>query len=126
MLTREQILAADDIRTERVDVPEWGDFVFVRVVSAAQRDAFEASLQDDPKANIRARVAALALCDESGELMFTAAEAEALGRKSYPALDRVFRAAIRLNAIREQDVEELEKNSGAGTSGGSSSGSPAT
>jgi hypothetical protein len=41
VLTKEQILSADDIKTETVLVPEWGGDVIVRGLSGVERDAYE-------------------------------------------------------------------------------------
>ena len=35
-LTREQILEADDLPTESLDVPEWGGEVLIRALNGAQ------------------------------------------------------------------------------------------
>jgi len=43
-LTKEQILGASDIEIEKVDVSEWGGFVYVKGMTAKQRDDFEASI----------------------------------------------------------------------------------
>ena len=45
ILSKEAILAADDLPREKVNVPEWGGEVLVRTMSGTDRDAFEASLQ---------------------------------------------------------------------------------
>jgi len=45
-LNKEQILRADDLKTEEVDVPEWGGSVRVRVLTGTERDAFESSIYD--------------------------------------------------------------------------------
>jgi len=114
MLTREQILSVEDIKTEEVHVPEWGGTVRVASMSGAARDRFELSCvaadgsQDNE--NIRAKVVAASVVDESGNLMFSAEDVEALGRKSAAALDRVFEASQRLSRISNADVEELAKN----------------
>ena len=44
ILGKKAILAAQDIPTEPVAVPEWGGEVLVRGLSGADRDAFEASV----------------------------------------------------------------------------------
>ena len=44
VLTREQILKADDMTTERVPVPEWGGEVLVKSLTGRQRDEFEGSM----------------------------------------------------------------------------------
>lgn len=113
MLNKEQILQAKDARTERVEIPEWGGYVFVRMMSARQRDQFEAEQVSDPYKDIRARLAVHTVCDEQGEMLFTMADVEALSQKSAAALDRIFAAAVKLNRISKEDIDELEKNSTA-------------
>ncbi len=108
LLSKEAILAADDLPREIVSVPEWGGQVCVRTMTGTDRDAFEASLisrdsssssQDQRMQNVRARLVSLTLCGESGERLFHDADIESLGRKSARALDRVFAVAQRLNGI---------------------------
>ena len=43
-LTKDQIVAAVDIKTEVVEVPEWGGAVAVRELTGLERDAFEQSM----------------------------------------------------------------------------------
>jgi hypothetical protein len=114
-LTRDQILAADDIKKERVAVPEWGGEVFVRVLSGLERDQIElgmrnANLGSDPKAQVRARYCAAAICDDAGKRLFSDADIGALGNKSGVALERVWKKALRLNRLADADVDELAKN----------------
>lgn len=129
LLTKEAILAATDLKFEEVEVPEWGGTVRVRSMTGADRDAFEQAILDARDAggklpNVRARLVAAALVDDAGVNLFTQADIEALGAKSIKALDRVYAVASRLNAIAPEDVEALEKNSGAAMSGASTSSSP--
>lgn len=111
LLTKEAILAANDLPTERVAVPEWGGDVLVRTMTGADRDAFEASLigKSVRMDNVRARLVSLTLCNEAGERMFDDAEIAALGKKSARALDRVFSVAQRLNGIGTEQVEAAKK-----------------
>ena len=44
MSLKEQILKADDLPKEKVNVPEWNVDVYVRALTAAERDGYEASL----------------------------------------------------------------------------------
>ena len=44
ILSKEAILAADDLPREIVSVPEWGGQVCVRTMTGTDRDAFETSL----------------------------------------------------------------------------------
>ncbi len=109
-LTRDQILGADDTKLDEIEIPEWGGTVFIRAMTACARDALEADFSAGRKSNFRASVAARAICDENGVLLFTEADIEKLGEKSGAALDRVFSAILAKNKITDSDVEELEGN----------------
>jgi hypothetical protein len=110
-LTKARILEAQDLPLKEVPVPEWGGKVFVRMMTAGQRDAFEAEQTTNPHRDLRARLAVATVCDEAGELLFTAEDVPTLTKKSARALDRIFAAAARHNGITQADVDELRKNS---------------
>lgn len=112
-LSADQILAIEDRPVERIQVPEWGGEVCVRAMSGADRDAFEAAMLVNGRqsmVNVRARAAALCICDDGGKPLFSAQDVEALGTKSGAALDRVFQAVLRMNHLSPQDVETLAGN----------------
>jgi hypothetical protein len=127
LLTRDQILEADDLPREVVEVPEWGGEVYVAAMTGADRDRFDESIQgrggDDRVSmeNYRARLLARCLVGEDGKRLFSEQDVEALGRKSSAALGRLFSVAIRLNRLRKEDVDELVKNSDGAPSGASGS-----
>ena len=113
LLTKEAILSANDRKTEDVSVPEWGGTVRVATMSASERDKWEAETYGDGKPkteDFRARFVALCLVGEDGKRLFTDKEVGELGKKSAAALQRVFTAAQKLNALTDDAVEELEKN----------------
>ena len=116
MLTKEQILGADDLVTEHMDIPEWGDDLWVRTMTGTERDAWEAGLIGDGDGakpnmvNVRAKLCVRCICNEAGERVFDDAEAAALGGRSARALDRIFAVAQRLNGLGADDVEALAKN----------------
>lgn len=117
-LNREAILAAEDLPRELVEVPEWGGAVYVRALTGAERDQFEASIVEQRgrdvrmnMRNIRAKLVALTVVDEDGQRIFTDDDVAALGGKSAAALDRLFAVAQRLSGLSKEDVEELAKNS---------------
>lgn len=128
-LNREAILAAEDLPRELVEVPEWGGAVYVRALTGAERDQFEASIVEQRgrdvrmnMRNIRAKLVALTVVDEDGQRIFTDDDVAALGGKSAAALDRLFAVAQRLSGLSKEDVEELAKNSESGQSADSISG----
>jgi len=118
------ILNAEDTKQERVDVPEWGGYVMVETMTAEAKDAYETSVLSeklDDKGdvvgyernmkNVRAKLIAACVLDPNGRRMFVSdQQVEQLGRKSAKAVDRVFAACQRLNAISDKDVEDLAGN----------------
>ncbi len=112
MKTREEILGMNKMPVRKVDLPAWGDDVYVRMLTAMERDAFEVGCQEDAQGfrNVRARLVVLAACDADGERIFQDADAVALGLTSALALDIVFTEAQALNGMRGEDVEELAGN----------------
>ena len=116
MLDRNGILAADDLPREEVDVPEWNGKVWVSTFWGDDRDRFitECYARREGGAmnyvGLSALIAALTICDEAGNRLFTEADVVALGKKSGAALDRVWKVAARLNHLLPEDLEELAGN----------------
>jgi hypothetical protein len=115
-LTKEQILAADDLGLLEVPVKSWGGSVYIRVMSVAERDAYENEWIRNRKAgiesvdNFRTKFLQKVLCNESGELLFTtAADVDALGNKSAKVMSLLWQKAMEHNALSEEDVQELGK-----------------
>jgi hypothetical protein len=115
LLTKEEILAADDIVTEDIEVPEWGGSVRISMMTSRSRDLYEAGLyknkdNDSSFDNLRARFLSFCVVNEEGNLMFTPGDLVELGKKSANALDRVFTAASALNGTSEEGMEDIAKN----------------
>lgn len=99
-LTREQILAADDLRLERVDALEWGGCVYVRMLTAAEALQFHADGQkDEHKEDALFRIAALTIVDENGNRLFTVDDAKDLAGKSHAVIQRICQRAMELNGL---------------------------
>ena len=109
MNLRDQILQADDLPRKEVPIPEWRTKVWIRTLTAGERDRFEGAQTKDPYTNVRARLAVLCMIDESGSSLFTEADIPALSAKSSKALDRIFAASVRLNGISKADIDEMGK-----------------
>ena len=111
-LSKQDILKQHKIQVESVQVPEWQGEVFVRQMTAKQRDDFESSMLGNNKnryKNIRGRLAAFCLCDENGQRLFDDKDAEQLGDLQASALDRLLPVIQRLNGMSNDDLEELKK-----------------
>lgn len=119
-LGREAILAKTDLVVQRVDVPEWGGFVYVRNLGGTDRERYLESLHvtvgkgKDARREIRvieasAKLAALTICDKNGNRIFSDTDVRELGTKSSAALERCTDAAAKLNGLNE-DAKDDAKN----------------
>ncbi len=122
MLTREEILSKwSRLQIEPVIVD--GDEVYVRELTASERDAYESSIMNmrigadgtqsftTNTRDMRARLVAMSLCDEEGTRVFGDDDVAAVGALSAAAIDKVFGIAKRLSAVTDDDLEELVGNS---------------
>lgn len=113
----------------RVLTPEWPDMgdIYVRSMTGKSRDSYEGAIylaeQNAKKTgkgsrldNLRANMMVASACDEDGNLLFDAADAEWLGDKSAAVLDRIYDAANKLSGISAEDIEEMEKKLEVGQS----------
>lgn len=119
-LTREAIVEADDTEYDVVACPEWGGDVRLRSIKGTQRDAYEQSLIIEKSGsrsmnlrNARAKLIILCAVDDIGQLIFTADDLNALGRKNAKPLDRLFDACRKLAGLSEDDVDKLTEDFGA-------------
>lgn len=139
-LSRDGILNAVDVQTEKVPVPEWGDDVIIRGLTGDELDNFQGSVRQfrptfDGKGmetvliqdGMRAKLLVKCLVDEAGERLFTDQDAPALGAKNGAVIDRLYDVASRLSGLSEEEKAEMEGNSETPTEdGGSTSSLPAT
>lgn len=124
LLSRDDILKADDLETEDVAVPEWAPKgtadpsackLRLRMLTGQERDRFERMMQEAQSnnskrknaENFRARMVALCAIDDHGNKLFNVNDIAALGTKSSKALSRVFDACQEMNGFSESDVEDL-------------------
>lgn len=120
LLTRDQILQANDIQSRIIAVPEWGGEVRVRGLTGTERDRYESSLLQERKGggykqnlrNARTRLVVLGCVDDQGRRLFNDGDIEALAARSAAALERVFAAIREMSGMTEADIEELTENFG--------------
>ncbi|MDR8400112.1 hypothetical protein NE850_27765 [Paraburkholderia sp. USG1] len=128
--TKAAILGAAHLKTESVDVPEWGDGVtlIVSEMSGLARDAYYAK-QEAGKVAISQSQADLLLAtvvDETGALVLDESDVAALQAQGSAVLDRISEVAVRINGMKTGAVEDAAKNSEAAQSGDSGSASAST
>lgn len=125
LLSRDQILEADDSKTVDVEVPEWGGTVRVKAMSGQQRDRYEVYVNQNLKSDrvqVRAHLVALCAVDADGKRVFTDKDIRRLGDKSAAALDRVWAAARSLSGLTTEDEEAAAEGFGDDQNGASTSG----
>lgn len=113
-----EILDQRDRRVERFFIPEWNKHVYLRTITANERDAFEAAMLNEegrlsPGSLVgqRARFAAMVLCDEHGNRLFTREDdIRALQDKNAAALDRILDAGRAMNKMGPLALSDAEKN----------------
>lgn len=114
LLSKAEILAADDRPTKEINVPEWGGTVRVRALGCAEQDVLDKITLGNAVDNFLARATVLQLClvDENNRLMFTAEEVAALAEKSPRAADRLIKVAQELSYPEStgEKIEVVEKN----------------
>jgi hypothetical protein len=129
VLSKAEILTADDLRVERVAVAEWGGQVVIRTMTGAQREQFLNYVTPDAEGkrnykHFNSALVCLCAIDETGHPLFTMEDVASLADKHWRALETVAEACLALNALRADDLEEAKKNSSADPSAASSSPSP--
>jgi len=110
MSLRDKVRAADDRKTEIIDVPEWDVKIKIVEMSGRQRGEMVDRVQD--KKYMYADVLiALAVDPDTEEPAFDPADRDWLADKSGAVLDRVASAIIKLSGISVEEAEkELEAN----------------
>jgi len=112
---RDKILAAEDIQSEIVDVPEWGVTVEVRGMNGADRSRIleMASASDDGRIGIGTMyvetVIASTYDPDTGERVFSAADRDMLMGKSAAAIDRLASVGMRLSAMDAEAQDNAKR-----------------
>lgn len=108
-LKRDEILAAKDLPYEDVDVPEWGGVVRMQGLTVAgKRELERIAIEDGKNAFLDLKTEIVALCavDENGKQLFVVDDIQALNEKSAVVVERLFRSAMKLNALVKKDAEK--------------------
>lgn len=117
-LSKDAILAADDILTEVVPVPEWKGSVIICGLTGSAKDAYDKSIMEI-KGNkrtvnldhMRAKLLVRTIVNEQRQPLFTESDIIKLGTKSAAVLDRLCAIAQRLSGMGAAEAEELKKTS---------------
>ena len=115
MLSKDQILSINDIKTKEVEIPEWKGSVFVREMSVGEIELYQRyaiKMESAAEPNLVAFLVALVVCDEKGERIFDGQEdVVQLAKKSGRVLSRIAAEASELNGLGDEAIKEEAKNS---------------
>jgi len=106
MLSKEDILKAQDLPKEIVDIPEWNGQVEVRTQTAKERTQFLKSIRSITEENTIENLA-IAFCvyDDKGNRFFSNEDSVLLGNQSAAVVTRLTQSINRLNALGLNDVK---------------------
>lgn len=93
-----------------IEIPDLGE-VFIKVMTAAEREGLERHMQKESKNNgVRAVIFIYSVCDENGVLEFNDDDLEMV--KNFPSaiVSKVFDASSDINALQPEAKEEAAKN----------------
>lgn len=114
-LSRDEILGKKAGKVHKFTHPDGSGDVFLRVISSKERDFWEQGCFGNSKkgqpVSVRSKLVALVLVDESGKRLFTDAESVLIDGLESSFVDPLFDEAMRVNRMRKEDVDDLEKNS---------------
>ncbi len=117
VLSRDAVLQKTDLKTEKVEVPEWGGDVYVREFTQAERTEFgvESYLEEDKKKTdslktVKIKTVIMSTVDDKGSNLFTIKDFDILNKKSAIVIDRIWKKAWKLSGMQVGDVEKVTKN----------------
>jgi Phage tail assembly chaperone len=126
MLDRDTILSKKNLRSETVDVPEWGGEVVVRELTGRERSIYEAGFSDSVAGDfreqtltektkrfedLRAKIIVMATIDDKGSRIFKDSDIDAVNELSGSALDRLASVIMRLSGYTKDEQDRLKKSS---------------
>ena len=113
-LTREEILSYSDLPMREVKIPQWGNgSVYVKTLNGFEYIALTKEMAvtyKDDAASLNPCLLAGTICDETGKLLFSYDDVEALGKTHGAAFIKLFAVANELNPMFGKDLDETAKN----------------
>lgn len=116
-IKKEDILTAEGeqrvLRTEPLDIPEYGGPHLIRELTGEGREVFEEAARDegDYAGKLRAVVAAWCVCEVDGSMKFDPhKDIHALSRQPYRILSAIYDIATKLSKTGVEQLAASEKN----------------
>lgn len=116
ILSKEDVMRADDCSFSEIFIKEWDGYVRIHVISAKDRLEFEGRYtKKDGAINFEHKEAPLdllssALRSDNGAPMFEKTDLNILGEKNGRVINMLFQEALKLNWMtREKEIEVKKK-----------------
>lgn len=116
MLNKDQILKANDLPIEEMEVKEWGGTIGIRCLTGAERGQLEIQSKTYTNAegnlckpNWRAFMCSYCIVDKEGKRLFLEDDVEALAEKNSAVLVRITNRILAINALDADGIEDLEE-----------------
>lgn len=117
VLSREDILTANDLTKTEVELTELGGSVFVSTLNGKDFGKFQKSVyQRDGKKlitdeeNFTVKLLVWTVVNEKGERIFNDKDIEELQKKSAKTIQKLFDVASRLNGLSKDVIDEKKEN----------------
>ncbi len=108
LVSKSQIISADDRESRIVEVPEWGGSVrIIAVTPAILREVRSSAPKSGTDETFGYRLMVQSIVDEDGNPIFTKDDIAALEGKSEAAIKRVMESINELNGWTKNSKEEL-------------------
>jgi|WetSurMetagenome_2_1015567.scaffolds.fasta_scaffold562212_1 hypothetical protein len=107
ILTKDDILNADDLPIIEVKVPEWGGSVYVRKLSVGQVVALGRERVDEK--NYIVKALGMSIVDKDGNRLLTNKEAERLMERSDIALKHIGDVVSEINGFSKPVAKTIEE-----------------
>ncbi len=114
-LTKEDIFGANDIQVDEMVVPEWGGKIGVKVMSARERQEFQAKMGkgkgDEVPIDLMETLLVMTVVNPGDKSpLFTLKDIKTLSEKSSQVIGRIFEKAAYINGLTAGATEDIKKN----------------
>jgi len=115
MLSRDHLDAVNDRPAVVLEVPEWEGAVYIRALSAGDRDTLDQHMieQGDSESahvTLRCKMVAMALVDHDGNRLYSDDEVAELSAKSNSAINHICKHVMEQNNLSPNKQDDLVGN----------------
>ena len=111
ILGKDAIFGITDLEYTELDVPEWGGTIRLQSLTGADANAIGAMSQKDVfTSDALVRLVIMSVVDAEGNKVFTDDNRDELNKRNAQVLIRIGQAALKLNGLSKEAIEDAAKN----------------